>query len=77
MSELEIIEIIESTVEGVEVNRWQEHGHDRIYIDGAKNGNPYVDLTDARDHSSFTDAEFDGDRITVETGGERIVLEVP
>lgn len=56
----------------ITIDRWTKYGHDRLYINGAR-VEPYIDLEDGSLGDTGmvrVDAEFDGDRVTVEIGDE-------
>lgn len=58
----------------VSIDRWQKHGHDRLYINGLATGDGYVDLETLEADSKHWgakctgDVTLDGDELTVEIG---------
>lgn len=67
--------------ENVSIDRWSKYGKDRLYLNGLRTGDGYLDLqTGDSDGDSWTkvsaDHEVDGDELTIEVGNKRAIYTI-
>lgn len=67
--------------ENVSIDRWSKYGNDRLYLNGLRTGDGYLDLqTGDSDGDSWTkvsaDYEIDGDELTIEVGNKRAIYTI-